>query len=102
MYVGYTSIQVCGRICVQCMHVGVCLQAYKCVCVAIIESPHCGQASSQSHIPVVYVIFQGKPLSSSLPPNSSHLSFLLYFHFLSVLLLSPSHLPSSISYFPLR
>lgn len=82
-----------------CMWATLYIQVSACmcgVCVSIIECPCCWQAFSQSHISVVYVVFPADPL---FPPNSSHLSFLLFFHFHSVLLLSPSHVPSSFHIF---
>lgn len=73
-----------------------CRHAYRCVCVSIIECPRCRQASSQSHPCrlrcVFFFLSPSRCALSSLPANSSHLSFLLCFHFLSVLSLSPSHL----------
>lgn len=69
-----------------------------CLFASLIECPLC-QASSQSHVPVVHFVSSSQSALSSLPSNSSHLSFLLCFHFPSVLSLSPSRLPSSVSYF---
>lgn len=77
------------------IQVSACIQV--CLCVELNVSP----LSTSLLSPIPVCCFSSRSALSSLPPNSSHLSFLLCFHFLSILSLSPSHLPPSISYFPL-
>lgn len=73
-----------------------CLHAYRCVCVSVIECPHRHKPFSGLIYLSLMLFFQPIHSLSSLPANSSHLSFLVCFHFLSVHLLHPSHLSSFI------
>lgn len=79
MYVGSTLYtDVWEYRCTAHACIGVCPHVYRCLCVSVIEWPRCRQPSSQSHIPVVYVVFPGDPLS---PP---FLLTLLIYHSSSV------------------
>lgn len=86
----------CARVYVCGLHfISRCLHTYCTgLFVSIIECPRSRQASSQPHIPVVYVVFRADPL----PPNSSHLSFLFCF---SCSVCSGAISPLPFSHFPL-
>lgn len=84
------SISPCFCVCIYVQYVGYTLYTGVCMhtgaCGSIIECPRCRHATSQPHIPVIYVVFPADPLSPSvlLTPLIYHSSSVFTFYLLSL------------------